>query len=178
MRIRSLVLSLSLFVAFFLSAPLAAEELGDWAVDFRAATIDGKATIDLSDSFKGKLILVDFWATWCEPCMEEVPGMVAAWKKYGTGGKVAFLGITLDTPNELKKVQSTMKAQGMTWPQIFDDGSDVDGRGTLITAAYGVEGIPAPFLIDGDTGRIVARNSALRGASLDKTLAAAIKAKK
>ncbi len=155
----------------------AADGLGQWAVDFEASTIDGKATIDLSASFKGKLILMDFWATWCAPCMEEVPGLVAAWKKYGSG-KLAFLGITLDTPTDLKTALETMKKQGMTWPQVFDDDSDVDGKGTTISAAYKVEGIPFPFLIDGDTGKIVARDSELRGAQLAKTLEAALKAKK
>lgn len=168
-------LALAFVFVFGISAPAASEELGQWAVDFAATTIDGKA-IDLSANFKGKLVLMDFWATWCEPCMEEVPGLVAAFQKYG-GPKLGFLGITLDGRGDLKKVQTTMKKFGMTWPQIFDEGSDVDGKGQ-ITAVYLVDAIPAPFLIDGDTGKIVARDSQLRGPSLAKTLEAAIKAKK
>jgi thiol-disulfide isomerase/thioredoxin len=175
MKVRHTILAL--LASCGLAAGAAGEGLGTWAVDFGAVTIDGKASIDLSESFKGKLVLMDFWATWCEPCMEEVPGLVAAWKKYGSG-KIAFLGVTLDTPSELKKVQATMAKMGMTWPQVFDDGSDADGKGTTISAAYKVEGIPAPFLIDADTGRIVARDSELRGDRLQKTLEAALKAKK
>jgi thiol-disulfide isomerase/thioredoxin len=161
-------------LALALAFPVAAEGLGDTAIDFRAVTLDGKEIV-LSADFQGKLILMDFWATWCEPCMEEVPGLVAAYKKYAPMG-VSFLGVTLDSPPTKAQVLSTMKKMGMVWPQIFDDDSDVNGQ--KITEAYMVEGIPAPFLIDGDTGAIIARDSKLRGSSLAKTLEAAIKAKK
>lgn len=175
MKAPRLAFVLMLLALISLTLPAQEEEqLGEWAVDFKATAIDGK-TVVLS-GFTGKLVFMDFWATWCEPCMEEVPGIVAAWKKLGGGGKVAFLGVTLDTPSQVKLVKDTMVKMGMTWAQIFDDGSDVNGE--TISAAYKVVGIPAPFLIDGDTGKIVARDSALRGNRLIPTLEAAIKAKK
>ena len=158
--------------------PLAAtaEGLGDYAIDFTAETIDGKQ-LTLSKDFAGRLILMDFWATWCEPCMEEVPGLVKAYKDYSKRG-IVFLGVTLDTPNDVDSVRGTMKAKGMAWPQIFDDSSDVDGRGTTISKAYQVEGIPFPLLIDGSNGKILARQSELRGGSLVKSLEKALASKK
>jgi len=163
-----LVLALTLLC---IASPAIAESGAETAADFRAMTLDGKEIV-LSADFRGKLILMDFWATWCVPCMEEVPGLVAAYKQFSNRG-VAFLGVTLDSPPNKKEVLRVMKEQGMVWPQIFDDDSDVGGQ--KITAAYKVEGIPAPFLINGDTGEILARDSMLRGARLVKTLETALK---
>jgi len=160
-----------LAIILCLSASAQAETLsqGDTAIDFSAMTLDGEHIV-LSSAFAGRLIFMDFWATWCEPCMEEVPGIVAAYKKYGS--RIGFIGVTLDTPGDKRDVIATMKKQGMTWPQIFDDESDVDG--ITISKAYRVmdEGIPCPLLIDGDTGLIVASGSRLRGAALMRTLEA------
>ncbi|MDP3178677.1 MAG: TlpA disulfide reductase family protein, partial [Spirochaetaceae bacterium] len=153
------------------ASPAIAESGAETAADFRAMTLDGKEIV-LSADFRGKLILMDFWATWCVPCMEEVPGLVAAYKQFANRG-VAFLGVTLDSPPNRKEVLRVMKEQGMVWPQIFDDDSDVGGQ--KITVAYKVEGIPAPFLINGDTGEIIARDSMLRGSRLQKTLETALK---
>jgi thiol-disulfide isomerase/thioredoxin len=153
------------------AAPVVAQSGIEYAADFRAETLDGKEIV-LSADFRGKLILMDLWATWCEPCMEEVPGLVAAYKQFANRG-IVFLGVTLDSPTNKKEVLRVMKEQGMVWPQIFDDDSDVNGK--KITEAYGVEGIPAPFLINGDTGEILARDSQLRGTRLLKTLETALK---
>ena len=164
-----------LLLAAMVPLAAAAEELGDYAIDFSAVTIDG-TRVTLSTDYAGKLILMDFWATWCEPCMEEVPGLVKAYKDFSKRG-VAFLGITLDSPSDLAKVRSTMKAKGMAWPQVFDDGSDIDGEGTIISEAYMVEGIPFPLLIDGDTGLILARDVELRGSSLAESIEKALTSK-
>ena len=107
------------------------------------------------------MVLVDFWATWCGPCVDELPNVLAAYKKYhGQGFEI--VGISLD--EDQAKLTSFLKEQGMTWAQFFD------GKGweNKLAVKYGVESIPATFLLDGE-GTIIAKN--LRGPALDAELA-------
>ena len=92
---------------------------------------------------KGKIVVVDFWATWCGPCMAEAPHMVSVNEKY-SGKGVQFIGISLDQdPSELTKI---IKEKNFTWPMMYE------GQGWEDTTpkAWGVSGIPETFIISPD----------------------------
>ncbi|MEK7470239.1 MAG: TlpA disulfide reductase family protein [Planctomycetota bacterium] len=128
---------------------------------FEAKLLDGRIVKFPSD-YKGKVVLLDFWATWCGPCMKEVPGLVAAYEKYkGRGFEV--LGVSLDQPNAEKKIKEVCAEKKMTWPHVYDGG----GWKAEIAQIYGIHSIPACYLIDGDTGEILAVGQACRGGALE-----------
>ncbi len=111
--------------------------------------------------FKGKAVLIDFWATWCGPCIAELPAVLAAYSSYKDKG-FEIIGISLDRDEAtLKRFITDRK---MTWPQYFD-GQEWQSP---LAAKYGVNAIPATYLLDGE-GRIVAKN--LRGPALEQELA-------
>jgi peroxiredoxin len=137
-------------------------KVAEVAPDFQATTLDGKA-IKLSD-LRGKVVLLDFWATWCGPCIAELPNVKQAYEKYGKGGAFEIVGISLDQDPE--QVRRFVKSQQMPWPQI------VLGPGNPVAKQYNVTAIPATFLIDRD-GKVIAKD--LRGKDLDQELAKHIK---
>ncbi len=139
---------------------------------FEVKMMDGK-TVKFPGDYKGKIVMLDFWATWCGPCMGEVPGLVEVYNKFhGAGFDV--LGISLDQKDSADKVKSVTGEHGMTWPQVYD-GKFWDAE---IAQMYVIRGIPAAFLVDGDTGKIVAAGGSLRGDSLDETVKKALEQKK
>lgn len=104
---------------------------------FRAA--DG-SDVDL-EKLRGKVVLIDFWATWCGPCMAEVPNLVKTYERLKEKG-FEIIGISLD--QEAADLNRVTKAKKMTWPQYFD------GKGWQndIARKYGIDGIPAMWLVN------------------------------
>jgi len=119
--------------------------------------IDGKP-IKISD-YNNKLVLIDFWATWCGPCISELPHVKEAYKKYKDKG-FDIIGISLDKNNE--KLKNFIQAKKMPWRQI----SDEKGWNSVYAKAYGIRSIPATYLLK--NGKIIAKN--LRGNALEKAI--------
>jgi peroxiredoxin len=117
-------------------------------------------TIALS-SFKGKYVLVDFWASWCRPCREENPNVVSAFQKF-RNKNFTILGVSLDK-NKEAWTKAIMK-DGLTWAHI----SDLQEWYSPVVSIYGIQGIPFNVLVD-PKGNIIAKN--LRGSELHEKLA-------
>ncbi|NDF60324.1 MAG: TlpA family protein disulfide reductase [Crocinitomicaceae bacterium] len=150
-----------LFSAFILIQSLAyTQEVDKPAIDFEAINVNG-SKINLSD-FKGKVILLDFWASWCGPCRRENPNVVEAYSKYKkskfqTGKGFEVISISLDRNEQDWK--KAIETDGLIWKQHILD------KGGKIARDYGVSSIPTAFLIDG-TGKIVATGQTIRGIGL------------
>jgi tetratricopeptide (TPR) repeat protein len=112
------------------------------------------------EKLRGKIVLLEFWASWCGPCRAELPEIKSIWKKYG-GDRFIIVGINLD-PNR-PAFDAFMKEAGMTWPQYYDG----LGWGNKISQLYGVYAIPHSVLIDQE-GVIKARG--LRGEQLSDVI--------
>jgi thiol-disulfide isomerase/thioredoxin len=115
-------------------------------------------------NYKGKVVLIDFWATWCGPCRAELPNVIATYKKYHNQG-FEIIGISLD--QDQAKLTGFTKSMNMTWPQYFDG----QGWGNKLAVKYGMESIPATYLLDGN-GKIIGRD--LRGDELTQAVAKAL----
>ncbi|MGQ0804812.1 MAG: TlpA family protein disulfide reductase [Actinomycetota bacterium] len=119
-------------------------EVGDPAPDFTLSTLDG-GTVTLSE-LKGRPVIVNFWASWCNPCREEFPLLAEALDNHGDAD-LAIIGVTY------RDIDSDSRAFvdefGATWPQAVDEDTDV-------ARAFGVRAIPQTFFVDRD-GNIAAR---------------------
>jgi peroxiredoxin len=115
---------------------------GNLAPDFTVTDIDGKK-LKLSD-YRGKVVLLDFWATWCAPCRAEIPHFVEMQQKYGSQG-LQVLGISMD--DDAKPVREFAREYKMNYPIAVGDDKLAESFG-------GVLGLPVNFIIDRD-GRIV-----------------------
>lgn len=128
------------------------------APDFTQPTPDGE-NLSLSD-FRGKVLLVDFWASWCGPCRRENPNVVRMYKKYKDKG-FEILGVSLDDKKD--RWLGAIEQDGLEWPHV----SDLKGWQNAAAQAYGIRSIPHTLLLD-EKGRIIARN--LRGPALESKL--------
>ena len=136
-------------------------QVGIMATDFTQNDPSGKP-IKLSD-FKGKYVLVDFWASWCGPCRRENPNVVKAYNTY-KDKNFTVLGVSLDRPDGKEAWVKAIQDDGLTWSHV----SDLKYFDNEASKMYGVQAIPFNFLID-PTGKIVARN--LREEALQTKLA-------
>jgi thiol-disulfide isomerase/thioredoxin len=133
------------------------DRVGRVAPSFEVQDVSGK-TVRL-DSFKGRYVLVDFWATWCAPCIGELPRLQEAYRKYHGAG-FEILAVSLDESRTA--VTDFVRVRKLLWPQIHNGTAGAD-----LVEAFGVSAIPASYLIDPE-GRIVRLD--LRGGNLEATL--------
>lgn len=129
---------------------------------FSVTSLEGKPLA--LENYKGKVVLIDFWATWCGPCVQELPNVLSAYKLYHDKG-FEIIGISLDESKD--KLEAFIKENAMTWPQFFDG----KGWGNELARKYGINSIPATYLLDTE-GKIIARD--LRGAGLEAAVAKAL----
>jgi peroxiredoxin len=134
--------------------------VGAMAPDFAQANVDGKE-VKLSD-FRGKYVLLDFWASWCGPCREENPNVVANFHKF-KGRNFTVLGVSLDNPGKREDWLKAIANDKLEWEQL----SDLLGWKNAVAGIYSITSIPQNFLID-PSGKIIARN--IRGEELGKKL--------
>jgi peroxiredoxin len=129
------------------------------ALDFTQPDVNGK-NVSLS-SYKGKYVLVDFWASWCGPCRRENPNVVAAYQKYKNKG-FDILGVSFDDNKD--KWLAAIQKDNLTWTHV----SDLKGWANAVGKMYNVSSIPFNLLLDKE-GKIIGKG--LRGAELDARLA-------
>ncbi len=146
------------------AAGMAGLNAGDAAPEVSMTALSGE-TFELA-KLKGKIVLLDFWATWCGPCVAEIPGLIAIHDEFSSHSEFVMIGVSLDW--EEKTVSRFVSKQNMAWPQVVGE----SGNAQATADAFGVVGIPATFII-GPDGKIIAAD--LRGAELHKRIAQVLK---
>jgi peroxiredoxin len=141
---------------------------GKPSLPFEAKTLDGQ-TVKFPADYKGKLVMLFFWASWCGDCTLELPNVVQAYQQFHPQG-VEWLGVSLDEANAAAQLAAFTKENRMPWPQVYD------GKKwkAAIAQLYFVQTIPSGYLIDGDTGEILAGGDDVLGSKLMETLQKAV----
>lgn len=137
--------------------------VGSEAPDFTQNSPEGKP-ISLS-SLRGKVVLIDFWASWCRPCRMENPNVLRVYNKYHNKG-FEILGVSLDKTKEAWT--GAIKQDGLPWKHV----SDLQFWNNAVAQQYGVSAIPYTVLVDRE-GKVLAKN--LRGPALEEKLAEVLK---
>ena len=133
--------------------------VGKKAMDFNVKDLDGN---DLSlEQYRGKVVLLDFWAVWCGPCIAEMPNVKQIYEKY-KDDNFQIIGISLDESRNI--LVGYLEKQAITWPQFFDG----NGWENWVAQMYGINSIPRMYLIDGDG---IIRKANVRGPTLEPAIA-------
>ena len=138
---------------------------GTMAPEFSLPDAEGKQ-VQLS-SFRGKYVLVDFWASWCRPCRDENPNVVKAYNRF-KDKNFTILGVSLDKPGQKDKWLKAVQDDKLTWNHV----SDLMEWNSPVVPLYKIEGIPHNVLLD-PTGKIIAEK--LYGSALEEKLAEVLK---
>jgi peroxiredoxin len=133
------------------------------AAPFEIQTLDGKP-LKLND-YRGKHVVLSFWATWVKPCLADVPHLKSVHDHFGKTGKVAVISLSMD--DDPDTTRDYLKRSPLPWTQAFLD----DAQRAEVAGAYGVDTVPAVFLIDPE-GRIVAKG--LRGQAIQTAVTKAL----
>ncbi len=122
-------------------------KVGDVAPDFEIKTVDGRP-LKLAD-FRGKYVLLDFWATWCGPCIVELPQMKSIYDRFKDEARFAMISLSAD--NDVQTAKKCIEENELKWHQGFI------GRSSKVQSDYCVSGIPSIFLV-GPDGKVVAKD--------------------
>lgn len=153
-------------------APLPPDlSVGKPALEFTATTLSGKE-VNFPKDFAGSIVMLDCWATWCGPCIREIPNMKEAYAKWHEEG-FEILGVSFDSKGKDEAVKEFLETQELPWPQIFEG----KGWNNAVGRMHDVSGIPFVLLVDGDSGNIIATERSLRGEGLADFIGKQLKAK-
>ncbi|HSE83020.1 MAG TPA: TlpA disulfide reductase family protein [Thermodesulfobacteriota bacterium] len=149
-KIKALIFILFLFPHFIscknAENESAAKENSDYIKNFSLPSLDGNENIEIND-FKGKPMIVNFWASWCAPCRQEMPFFEETWRKYEAKG-VVFLGI--DVLDQEKNAKEFLSQLGISYVNLYDQSGEVANE-------YGVFALPVTLFID-KKGKIIRKS--------------------
>jgi thiol-disulfide isomerase/thioredoxin len=146
------------------AAATSASTATDALATMRLVDIDGRTWT--AERLRGRVTLIDFWATWCAPCLTELPYLKRARARY-TREEFEILGVSFDV-SDRRTLVSWMNRHAVVWPQVFDG----RGRSGPVGRHFGVIGVPTSFLVDAG-GTVIATN--LRGERLLRAIDAAVR---